>query len=276
MIYFCVHCDVAIVDVGPCPHCSAADPSTGTMSSKGVAMALFLGLNLVACTQEGSIEHVDTVQTDPTLKTEKSEASKKSKYSNSDSKAIESTEVPSNTVDPSLPTAVATTTTKSIQKEAVEVTPDEMLSQLSNIMGDNIGVVLEAPRPMISAKYGAPQVHTDYAERTRVEGTVVLGKITSDGSDEQLQSMQRTVRKHFTRFRYCYEVELNRNPNIEGAVILDVQIVEGRVQTVASRDDTLGNASLTNCIVTSVKRFKFPSDCTATIALPLQLSPPKE
>lgn len=83
--------------------------------------------------------------------------------------------------------------------------------------------------------------------------TTVLGGLTAD-------EVGRIIRRHWNEIKYCYEKELTKDPNLYGKVA--VYFVIGPVGDVAEasvRETTMNSTNVEECMVSQVRRWKFPS-----------------
>ncbi|MEM9189704.1 MAG: AgmX/PglI C-terminal domain-containing protein [Myxococcota bacterium] len=72
--------------------------------------------------------------------------------------------------------------------------------------------------------------------------------------------VRRIVRRHAARYRFCYEQELQRDPNIEGRVRVRFTIgVDGDVVQSAIAGNTTGSSSVGECLVRGMRRMRFPT-----------------
>jgi hypothetical protein len=81
---------------------------------------------------------------------------------------------------------------------------------------------------------------------------MVLGSL-----DKEL--IRRVIRAHANEIRYCYELELAKNPGLWGKVSVNFVISPtGSVQSAKVKETTLNNQNVENCIIGKVKGWKFP------------------
>ncbi|MCX7943849.1 MAG: AgmX/PglI C-terminal domain-containing protein [Deltaproteobacteria bacterium] len=81
---------------------------------------------------------------------------------------------------------------------------------------------------------------------------MVLGSL-----DKEL--IRRVIRAHANEIRYCYELELAKNPGLWGKVSVNFVISPtGSVQSAKVKETTLNNQNVENCIISKVKGWKFP------------------
>jgi len=95
-------------------------------------------------------------------------------------------------------------------------------------------------------------------EAHEVRISVSSGTPTVNGylSPEQIN---RVVRANQAAIRYCYEVEVQRQPNLSGRVSIAWQIdLAGRVTTARVDSSTLHNAGVEGCMVRQIRRWRFP------------------
>ena len=71
--------------------------------------------------------------------------------------------------------------------------------------------------------------------------------------------IQRVVRTHASAIRYCYEVEVQRQPGLKGRVEVTWRIDgSGNVRSVRVGRSTLRNRRVEGCITRQVRRWRFP------------------
>ncbi len=74
------------------------------------------------------------------------------------------------------------------------------------------------------------------------------------------ESFRQVVRKNMKDISGCYESGLKKNPNLEGRVVVEIEVIkDGTVRSVkADPSGSLTEAMVLNCIFNSVKSWKFP------------------
>ncbi len=71
--------------------------------------------------------------------------------------------------------------------------------------------------------------------------------------------IQRVVRTHASSIRYCYEVEVQRQPSLKGRVEVTWRIdSNGNVRSVRVGRSSLRNRRVEGCITRQVRRWRFP------------------
>jgi len=91
---------------------------------------------------------------------------------------------------------------------------------------------------------GAPQVIAGQAE---VRGAL----------DKEI--IHRIIRRHINEVKYCYQVELQGNPNLYGRVVVQFTIAAtGQVEVSKVASSTLKNDAVDSCIAQAVQRWLFP------------------
>lgn len=82
--------------------------------------------------------------------------------------------------------------------------------------------------------------------------TTVVGGLSKD-------VIGKVIRKHWNEIKYCYEKELQKDPNLEGKVAMMFVIDgTGRVAEVNVQQDTTGNGAVASCMQARIKRWVFP------------------
>ncbi|HYX93306.1 MAG TPA: AgmX/PglI C-terminal domain-containing protein [Myxococcaceae bacterium] len=87
---------------------------------------------------------------------------------------------------------------------------------------------------------------------------VIPGKTTVVGGLDK-DVIAKIIRRHQNEIRYCYEQELNKDPNLAGKV--GVQFVidpTGSVSDASVSETTLANANTESCMLARIRRWKFP------------------
>jgi hypothetical protein len=83
--------------------------------------------------------------------------------------------------------------------------------------------------------------------------TTVMGGLTAD-------EVGRLMRRHWNEVKYCYEKELTNSPNLAGKVAVYFEIGPvGDVQLAQVKETDLKNADVEECILSNVRRWKFPA-----------------
>ncbi len=92
---------------------------------------------------------------------------------------------------------------------------------------------------------GAPQVRAGVA--------AVTGSLSKE-------VIRRVVNQHKAEIKFCYERELNKQPDLEGRVVVAFVISpSGAVMSAQVSDSTLRNAGVESCLAGKVKTWSFPS-----------------
>ena len=73
------------------------------------------------------------------------------------------------------------------------------------------------------------------------------------------KTIKKVVRVYYSHFKYCYEKQLLKNPELEGKVVIKFLIgADGKVQKAEIAETTIKNAELEKCMIGAAKRMKFP------------------
>jgi hypothetical protein len=98
----------------------------------------------------------------------------------------------------------------------------------------------------------------------RGKGTtkIVPGKIIYEGGLSR-EEIQRVISRVMSQIKYCYEKELNKDPNLEGKLVMFWLISgSGDVQTASASQNTFSGASgppIEQCVQRIIQRLKFPT-----------------
>lgn len=94
------------------------------------------------------------------------------------------------------------------------------------------------------------------AQETRVRVTLASPRVSGYLSPEQIA---RVVRAHSSALRYCYEVEVQRQPSLRGRIVAAWQIsLSGSVSSARIDSSTMNNPRVEGCIARQIRRWRFP------------------
>lgn len=103
---------------------------------------------------------------------------------------------------------------------------------------------------------GGPGVPGPKAKEAQLSLDNTGAKIKGFLSKEQID---RVVRANQAAIKYCFEVEMQRQPKLEGAVSMNWRIdMTGHVTVVKVAKTTLSNARVEGCMSRQIKRWVFP------------------
>lgn len=73
------------------------------------------------------------------------------------------------------------------------------------------------------------------------------------------EAIKRIIQRNKNAIKSCYDVELTRNPNIAGKIVLEWEIVDGgRMVNPKVKSSDVASKSLGNCIISRLRVLKFP------------------
>lgn len=106
--------------------------------------------------------------------------------------------------------------------------------------------------------------------------TVVMERPDISGQLDR-EIIQRVIREHRREVRACYEGELQRNPDLEGRVVVGFVISsDGQVAGSRIAESTLGNSTVEDCVARRVRQWRFPEPRgggTVNVNYPFVFSP---
>ena len=98
----------------------------------------------------------------------------------------------------------------------------------------------------------------DLGGRGKGKYKVSVGRTVTKGCLTQ-QVVLRVLSKANSQARYCYEKELQRNPNLSGKITTSFQIGStGSVKTSRVARSTMGNGNVEKCLLRVISRLRFP------------------
>jgi RNA polymerase sigma factor (sigma-70 family) len=102
--------------------------------------------------------------------------------------------------------------------------------------------------------------------------------VVTGGLDEAV--VGRVIQRHINEVKFCYERELDTDPQLQGTVEVQFTIsASGMVTDSALEKSTVGIARLEKCLVTAVRRWQFPEPAgggTASVKYAFVLKPASE
>ena len=121
----------------------------------------------------------------------------------------------------------------------VRARPREANAQLDDLMG-----AAEARTPEAAV---AEAAQADSADSEPVRGTL------------SRDAIQQVVRVNVPEVQACFEAGLERQPGLEGRVVVHFVIAaNGAVESAAVREDSLGDGLVAECIVADIRGWHFP------------------
>lgn len=94
----------------------------------------------------------------------------------------------------------------------------------------------------------------------RGKGTtrIVPGKTIIQGSLSK-EEIGRVIRRNLARFKYCYEKQLNANPNLQGKIAVYFTIAPtGDVASASIRETSMGDENVESCAIKVMRSLVFP------------------
>jgi TonB family protein len=87
---------------------------------------------------------------------------------------------------------------------------------------------------------------------------VVKGRTRVVGGLSQ-EVVGRYIKRYWAQFKYCYERELSKDPNLYGKITITFTIAgNGRVSEAQVIQTTMHNANVEECVLRVVRRIRFP------------------
>jgi hypothetical protein len=100
--------------------------------------------------------------------------------------------------------------------------------------------------------------NVDLGGKGKEETIFVPGKTIIEGGLSR-DVINKVMLKHYGEIQYCFNKELNKNPDLYGKVsVLFVIEAEGAVGDALVQQTTMGNEPVESCIVNHIKRWIFP------------------
>ncbi|MBX5484061.1 MAG: TonB family protein [Myxococcaceae bacterium] len=98
----------------------------------------------------------------------------------------------------------------------------------------------------------------DLGGRGKSVTRIIPGKTTVVGGLDR-DVIAKVIQRHQNEIKYCYEQELNKDPNLAGKVAVQFTIdPSGSVADANVAETTLANATTENCMLSRIRRWKFP------------------
>ena len=135
--------------------------------------------------------------------------------------------------------------------------------------GGLTGLTMDRPGRPLGAKYGMPSVPDGIGgPPSGPKGLVRIGAVSTDDCDSTYT--QKIFRRYSSQLRMCYELQLKQTPTLETAIEVEVDILKGSVSTVSIErneptGDAFGSEALGQCVQKRMKRWKLSPECTGTV-----------
>ncbi len=98
----------------------------------------------------------------------------------------------------------------------------------------------------------------DLGGRGKGRTRIVPGRTIIKGSLSKAE-IGRVIRRNLARFKYCYEKQLNANPNLSGKISVYFTIAPtGSVPKASIRETSMNSKKVEKCVVKVMKSLKFP------------------
>ncbi len=98
----------------------------------------------------------------------------------------------------------------------------------------------------------------DHGGRAREGTRVIPGRTTVVGGLDK-DVIARVIRRHQNEIKYCYEQELNKEPNLAGKVAVAFTIdPTGAVSDAQVSETSLNNTTTESCMLSRIRRWRFP------------------
>lgn len=97
--------------------------------------------------------------------------------------------------------------------------------------------------------------------------TLKIQEITFAGG-ECKQDISSAVEKYSGKIESCHASSLKSNPNVNGQLVVDVEIFDGKVMMSRLSSNQTGDSGLGACVEKRIKKWRFPSNCSDVISIP--------
>ena len=96
--------------------------------------------------------------------------------------------------------------------------------------------------------------------RGKASTRIIPGSTTTVGGLDR-DVVAAVIKRHANEIRFCYNKELQKDPSLGGKVAVSWTIApSGAVSDAMVSESTLGNANVENCIVSRIRRWRFPQE----------------
>jgi Ca-activated chloride channel family protein len=136
---------------------------------------------------------------------------------------------------------------------------------LTGLEGAGLVAELDGTRGEFGRRVGAADAGSSAEAIARIGSSGVLGAVGERSADAVIVgSLDRTtisdvITRHLNQIRYCYQRALQKQPDIEGKVVITFEIDEdGKVKTAQVKSSTLGSPEVESCLVGRFLRMQFP------------------
>ncbi|MCK6552108.1 TonB family protein [Myxococcota bacterium] len=133
-------------------------------------------------------------------------------------------------------------------------------TELARLVGDGARALVENSEKIAASSGNSTQIPSPNAANTNTS-TATKGKLSRE-------DIQRTIDVHLARFMSCYQVRLQRRPELQGEVALRFTIaVTGEVVDATTKSSTLQDTAAERCLVAVMQTLKFPPPTGGAVAV---------
>ncbi|MDF1565591.1 MAG: AgmX/PglI C-terminal domain-containing protein [Deltaproteobacteria bacterium] len=106
---------------------------------------------------------------------------------------------------------------------------------------------------------GGGKVATGTRKTPRISGRITSGRMEVESTEVDAGSINRFIKVRMKSIISCYEAELKRNPALKGKLLIRITISRrGTVADIEIERDTLGSATVVNCVRNRIRPWRFP------------------
>jgi len=130
------------------------------------------------------------------------------------------------------------------------------------VLGSDVRTPVEAPSSSSTAPLVTPSIEPEATAVPEIAATAApqrrVKKAVPGVLDER--TFRRVINGRMSAFRLCYERQARRTSSLGGRLTVQVSIgSSGAVTSAAIRQDTLGNAAVSQCVRTVARGLRFPA-----------------
>ncbi len=107
----------------------------------------------------------------------------------------------------------------------------------------------------------------------KVTGSVEFGAPASTADGTDATAVRSVVQENQGQLQFCYEQQLKVDPKLGGRVEVEWVVRGGRVTSAMVFANTTGNKEFAECMVTRIRRWRFPEGVEGEILYPFIFTP---
>lgn len=93
---------------------------------------------------------------------------------------------------------------------------------------------------------------------------------SASAEDADADPIRSGIRKRQGHLTHCYEEALQENPNVQGRIEVEWQVVQGNITQARILSNTTDDADMATCVIRKIESWRFDRSVTDTVVWPFE------